>query len=71
MLRKIALFAAAFLLAVAADYGATNILFAIHADASSAHRAGDTAFILSWALSLVLIVRHVRKRAAPPEPAAE
>ena len=71
MLRKVALFVAAFLVAVAADFGATNVLFAVHADASSAHRAGDTAFILCWALSLVLIVRHIRKRAddTPQTPA--
>ena len=71
MFRKVALFAVAFLLAVAADYGATNALFAIHADASSAHRAGDTAFILCWALAVVLIVRYIRKRRAASEPAAE
>ncbi|MHB1220322.1 MAG: hypothetical protein ACYC1L_19215 [Alphaproteobacteria bacterium] len=71
MVRRVALFAIAFLVAVAADLGATNALYLIDADDSSANRAGDTAFILVWALALVLIVRHMRKRRAPPEPAAE
>jgi len=71
MVRKVALCVVAFLVAVAADLGATNALYLIDADDSSAHRAGDTAFILVWALALVLILRHMRKRHVARQPAAD
>jgi hypothetical protein len=71
MFRKVALLALGFLLAVAADFGAAAALRVIGADTASAHRAGETAFILIWALALVLIMRHVRNRPTRPQSAAE
>ena len=71
MLRKGTLIALAFLTAVVAGLAANGMFLLVDADPEIARRAGETAFVLTWGVALVLIVQHFRHRRPTPQPTPE